>query len=137
MTATTTYAILTRTGEIEAVNLTTADAARHILSHDGCDYDIRRDDDGCHWLWSRQQVANRPWAKTMVLSWAVTADEAEAEIFAEVVGADWPRHPEAITMAQLAEMYQQQLADLEYEDDEDERARLRGAIEAEMKESGL
>jgi len=88
-------------GEPIARHLTVAEAAHIILSDDGRDYEIRPTDNGGFVLWSRQQVANRPWAKTVVFSLADTLAEAEAEIFADVISANWPRHPEAMTDAEF------------------------------------
>jgi len=87
-------------GEPIARHLTVAEAAHIILTDDGRDYEIRRYELGCV-LWTRQQVANRPWTKTVVFSLADTLAEAEAEIFADVISANWPRHPEAMTDAEF------------------------------------
>lgn len=100
--------VIDHNGEALGRHLTEADAAHIILTHDGADYEIREDG----WrgskifeLWTRKQVANKPWTKTVVFSLADTRAEAEAEIFAEVCAACWPRHPEAISDAQYDEMF--------------------------------
>jgi hypothetical protein len=94
-------------GEALGRHLTEADAAHTILTHDGADYEIREGE----WkgskifeLWTRKQVANKPWTETAVFSMADTRAEAEAEIFAEVCAARWPRHPEAISDDQYDEI---------------------------------
>ena len=94
-----TYTVIDTDGEAIARHLTAAEAAHIILVDDGRDYEIRPTNDGGFLLWSRQQVANRPWAKTIVYSFADTLEEAEAEIFAAVIRAHWPRHPTAMTDA--------------------------------------
>jgi hypothetical protein len=94
------YTVVDIDGEPIARHLTAAEAAHIILTDDGRDYEIRRDELGCV-LWTRQQVANRPWAKTVVFSLADTLAEAEAEIFDAVISADWARHPEAMTDLQF------------------------------------
>lgn len=80
-------------------HLTAAEAARIILTEDGREYQIRLID-GDFALLTRHQVANRPWEKTVLFSVAMTLAEAEAEIFAAVIRARWPRHPEAIPDAE-------------------------------------
>ena len=97
------FTVINTDGEPIARHLTAAEAAHIILSDDGRDYEIRRDDRGCV-LWTRQQVANRPWGKTVLFSVADTLAEAEAEIFAAVISAHWPRHPEAMTDLQFDEI---------------------------------
>jgi hypothetical protein len=87
-------------GEPVARHLTAAEAAHIILTDDGREYEIREDDGGYE-LWSRQQVANRPWEATVIFTVADTLAEAEAEIFAAVIRASWPRHPEAMTDEQF------------------------------------
>ncbi len=101
------FTVIDYNGEAIDRHLTAAEAASIILNHDGADYEIR---DG-EWkgskiyeLWTRKQVANKPWTKTVVFSFSDTRAEAEAEIFAEVCAARWPHHPEAISDAQYDEM---------------------------------
>ena len=81
-------------------HLTAAAAAHLILTDDGREYQIRLID-GDFALLTRHQVANRPWEKTVLFSVAMTFAEAEAEIFAAVIRASWPRHPEAMTDEQF------------------------------------
>jgi len=116
-----TFTVIDADGEAIARNLTAADAAHVILTDDGQEYEIRpmfygneadyaetmptqservQDCGGGYELWSRQQVANRLWAKTVVFSLADTLGEAEAEIFASVIRANWSRHPQAMTDAE-------------------------------------
>jgi hypothetical protein len=95
-----TYTVLDTDGKLIARHLTPAEAAHIILTDDGREYEVR-ENDGIFLLWSRQQVANRPWAKTIVFSLADTIAEAEAEIFASVISANWSRHPQAMTDAEF------------------------------------
>ena len=95
------YTVIDADGEAIARHLTAAAAAHIILTDDSRDYEIRLTEDGEFALWSRHQVANRPWEKTVIFSFADTLAEAEAEIFADVILASWPRHPEAITDAEF------------------------------------
>jgi len=87
-------------GEPIARHLTAAEAAHIILTDDGREYQIRLID-GDFALLTRHQVANLPWGKTVLFSIAMTLAEAEAEIFAAVINAHWPRHPEAMTDLQF------------------------------------
>jgi hypothetical protein len=97
------FTVVDTDGEAIARHLTAADAAHIILTDDGREYEIREDDGGYE-LWSRQQVANRPWEATVIFTVADTLEEAEAEIFAAVIRASWPRHPEAMTDEQFDEI---------------------------------
>ena len=101
MTNPTLYTVARSDGEQREYNLTLAEAARAILQHDGGDYEIRRrpigrmsvDGEGFD-LWTRQQVANIPWRKTIFYSpLANDYDAAETDIFERVIAAsrraDW------------------------------------------------
>lgn len=91
-------------GEVIATGLTAAEAAAEVLTDDGREFDIRAAEDGNGFeLWTRQQVANKGWTKTVVYSVKDDRAAAEAEIFAKVIAADWPRHPTVMTDAQYAE----------------------------------
>jgi hypothetical protein len=107
----TTYTVIDRnSGEKIDGGLTAAEAARIVLTDDSQEYDIRPSEDGEGFdLWCRQQVANKGWTKTVIWSISSDRDEAEAEIFAKVIAADWSRHPEVLTDKQYASM----MADLE------------------------
>ena len=98
------FTVLDTDGEPIARHLTAAEAAHIILTDDGRDYEIRPTTDGGFVLWTRQQVANRPWAKTVVFSYADTFASAELDIFHAVISADWARHPEAMTDLQFDEI---------------------------------
>lgn len=105
----TTYTILSGEGEMIETGLSLRDAAHEVLTSDGREYEFRTgpdDDSGIVTvLWSRQQVANRPWAATRFFSIKTDRAEAEEEIFAEVVsGERFAGHCEAITDEQYAEM---------------------------------
>jgi len=95
-----TFTVIDTDGNQLGRNLTLAEAAHLILTDDGREYEIRYRRWPGYELWSRQQVANSPWAKTVVSSSADTLGEAEAEIFASVISANWSRHPQAMTDAE-------------------------------------
>ena len=116
-----TFTVIDADGYPVARHLTAAAAAHLILTDDGRGYEIRpmfygdeedyndcagivsvlgADCDGGYELWTRQQVANRPWSKTVLFSFADTLADAEAEIFAAVIRANWSRHPQAMTDAE-------------------------------------
>ena len=109
----TTYTVIDTNGEAIATGLTAADAAAEVLTDDGRQFDIRAAEDGNGFeLWTRQQVANKGWTQTVVYSVEDDRAAAEAEIFANVIAADWPRHPTVMTDQQYAEM-QAEMADAE------------------------
>ena len=112
VTAATTYTVINEnSGEAIATGLTAAEAAFEVLTDDSREFDIRAAEDGSGFdLWTRQQVANKGWTKTVVYSIEDDRDAAEAEIYAKVIAADWPRHPTVMTDTQYAEM-QAELAD--------------------------
>ena len=88
------------TGEPLARHPTAKAAAHIILTHDGEQYDIRETKyrgEPFFTLWTRKQIANRPWTATGVMSAAETLEQAEAEIWRRVIDARWERHPEALT----------------------------------------
>lgn len=102
-----TFTVIDYDGTVLDRYLTAREAASIILNHDGADFDIREGEyygSKIFELWTRKQCANRPWTKTIVCSIEETRDEAEAEIFAEVCAARWPRHPEAFTDEQFDRM---------------------------------
>jgi hypothetical protein len=88
------YAVVDQGGELIARDLTIENAADEILSTDSQEWEIRADTAGDFWaLWTRQQVANKPWTATLIGTYGTEAD-ARAEILAEVVrvadgGASW------------------------------------------------
>ena len=93
----TTYTVINpSSGEPEGRHLSAEDAAAIILTHDGCDYEIRSAGERFE-LWTRQEVANVKWSRTVISSYAATSVAAEAEIYQTVVDAHWERHPEAMT----------------------------------------
>lgn len=102
------YAVVDRSGDLIARDLTTAQAAHEILTVDGQEYEIRNNGaDGDYWtLWERQQVANKPWTATIIGTYGSEA-EARAEIFAHVVkeadGGRWWK-AEAIPQEEYDEM---------------------------------
>lgn len=101
----TTYTVIDRSsGEALHTGLTAREAAYEILTYDEREYEIRQDEDGGWTLWSRHQVANRGWERTVLFSIHSNQGEAEADIFAQVIAADWPRHPEVMTDTDYARM---------------------------------
>lgn len=101
------YAVVDQGGELIARDLTIESAADEILSTDSQEWEIRADSAGDYWtLWSRQQVANKRWAATLIGACG-TEDEARAAILACVVeeadgGRSWKA--EAIPQAEYDEM---------------------------------
>jgi hypothetical protein len=107
---TTTYTILTGEGEMIETGLSLRDAAAEVLTSDSREFEVRADKDGGFTLWTRQQVANRPWTATRFFSIKSDREAAEQEIFEAVVTSErFSGHNEAIT----DEQYRQMLADLE------------------------
>lgn len=103
--------VIDQSGTVLGRHLTTKEAAHIILTDDSAEYEIRE----ATWrgsrifeLWTRKQVANEPWSKTIVTSFSDSRDEAESEIFLEVCEANWRGFPEAIPDAE----YDAMLADL-------------------------
>jgi hypothetical protein len=88
------YAVVNQGGELIARDLTIENAADEILSVDSQEWEIRADTAGDFWtLWTRQQVANKPWTATLIGTCGAEAD-ARAAILAKVVraadgGRDW------------------------------------------------
>lgn len=87
----TTYTI--RDGETVARGLTTEEAAAWLLNHDGADYEVRAGEE-CSgvlagerfWeLWTRKQVANKPWGRTVVHAIASNEEDGTARIMEEVL----------------------------------------------------
>lgn len=104
----TTYTILSGEGEMIETGLALRDAAAEVLRSDSREFDIREDDDGSFVLWTRQQVANRPWMATKFFSIKTDREAAENEIFAEAVSSErFAGHYEAITDEQYADMLAQ------------------------------
>lgn len=102
--AMTTYTVIDTVGDVIATGLTAAEAAAEVLTDDSREFDIRADDGNGFELWTRQQVANRGWTQTVVYSLEDDRTAAEAEIYAKVIAADWPRHPTVMTDQQYADM---------------------------------
>lgn len=98
-----TYTVIDTNGDVIATGLTAAEAAAEVLTDDGREFDIRAAEDGYE-LWTRQQVANKGWTQTVVYSVKEDRTAAEAEIYAKVIAADWPRHPTVMTDQQYADM---------------------------------
>jgi len=74
----TLFTLVDHNGDRTESGLTLIEAAREIIQHDGVDYELRPADDGDgFYMWTRQQVANRPWTRTDMFS--LDGDEAAAE----------------------------------------------------------
>lgn len=113
----TTYTIITGEGYVIDRGLGLAEAADAIMTSDSREWEIREDQGGGFTAWSRQQVANRPWAATTIYSFAATRDEAEREICEKIVDSGrWPGHCEAMTDQAYDEMIAQLAADNNEED---------------------
>ena len=87
---TTTYAVIDRHGETKGTDLSARDAAEIVLYDDGQDYEIRSDALRSE-LWTRQEVANRPWQRTTVTSYDADERRAADDIFTQVLkrGLTW------------------------------------------------
>jgi hypothetical protein len=123
----TLYTVAHEDGEGRESNLTMREAARRILHHDGADYEIRLGDtfekgplagESRFELWTRKQVANRPWSRTAISAIAKTEEIAEAAILAEVVekSGEWRGEPIAETMDSYLSGLREMLADADDED---------------------
>jgi len=104
----TTYTVVSESGDHIRSGLTAIDAMDEILSHDGYAYEIRREADGSGFtLWHSDGSAASPrgarhMVQTVIYSVANNADAAKAEIAAKVLAASegWPGSPEAMTDAE-------------------------------------
>ena len=103
-----TYTVTTHDGDYPRRGLTLAQAADEILSSDGREWEIRLNAYGGYRLWGRQQVANIGWEKLWQRSYAPDRATAEAEIFGEVIYAEWRGHD----VAQLDRVYDAMLAEV-------------------------
>lgn len=89
-----------RDGETVARNLTAEEAAAWLLNDDGADYEIRAGEE-CSgvlagerfWeLWTRKQVANRPWGRTVIHAIAPDEETGTTKIMDEVLrSGHWER----------------------------------------------
>ena len=104
----TTYTILDNDGYVMDRGVSLCEAADAIMTSDSREWEIREDKDGGYTAWSRQQVANWPWAATAIYSFAATRDEAEREICEKIVNSEhWAGHYEAMTDADYDAMMAQ------------------------------
>lgn len=83
------FTLINHHGDAET-GLTLLEAARAIIQHDGVDYELRAAREGFD-LWTRQQVANRPWTRTDMFSLEQDEDAAEIDILTRFA-ADSRRH---------------------------------------------
>lgn len=101
------YTVIDKSGNVLDTGLSAEMAAHTVLTDDGCSYDVRKDDDVWE-LWSRQEVANRPWSKTICFSLEDTEQAAWADIARQVIARDafaaGARGPEVMTDEAYAEM---------------------------------
>jgi hypothetical protein len=105
MAVTTTYTVTSSEGEYPRRNLTLAQAADEILSSDSREWEIRSED-GIWRIWSRQQVANIGWHSTAIISVSDSREDAEIQMFKEVVrdSWNWRGHDHAITDIEYDQM---------------------------------
>lgn len=81
MTTSATYTLVDTNGDRTESGLTLIEAAREIIQHDGVDYELRPSTLGEGFdLWTRQQVANRPWTRSDMFSLNTDEDAAEIDI---------------------------------------------------------
>ena len=98
----TTYTVFSgANGTVYDRGLSVEDAAHIILTHDGRDYEVRQATTerghNIFELWTRQQVANIKWGRTVVYAVAETREAAEADIWRRVIRAQWANHPDVMT----------------------------------------
>jgi folylpolyglutamate synthase/dihydropteroate synthase len=104
----TTYTTIDADGYVLERGISLVEAADTIMTSDSREWEIREDENGGFTAWSRQQVANRPWAATVIHSFKADRAEAEAEICEKIVTSmRWPGHCEAMTDAEYDEMMAQ------------------------------
>ena len=101
------YTVIDKSGNVLDTGLSAEMAAHTVLTDDGCSYDVRKDGDVWE-LWSRQEVANRPWSKTIYFSLEETEEAAWKDIAQQVIERDayapGARGPEVITDERYKEM---------------------------------
>ena len=105
----TTYTTIDADGYVLDRGLSLAEAADAIMTSDSREWEIRPDGDGLGvTAWSRQQVANHPWARTAIYSGHTDRAAAEQEICKKIVTSErWAGHCEAMTDAAYDEMMAQ------------------------------
>lgn len=81
----TTYTFVN--GDRAITGLTMIEAAHELLSTDSAEYDIRPDSRGGYRLWTRKQVANKPWTQTIIFSLEDNETSAEKEIARLLIGS--------------------------------------------------
>lgn len=79
-----TYAIVNQNHGYTLKDLSLEETARQILTHDGCEFDIRPSDLGYD-LWYRQQVANIKWIRSSVYSIEDDLEKAHKDIYLKVI----------------------------------------------------
>lgn len=92
------FDIIDAGGNVLEESLTMMEAADAIMRSDGREWELRPHKAGGFVAWSRQQVANRPWAEVSPL-YSAESDEgaALADISRQIVTAErWPGHDEAV-----------------------------------------
>ena len=103
-----TYTILDFDGYVMERGVSLAEAADAIMTSDSREWQIREDKDGGYTVWTRQQVANRPWRATAIWSFEAERAAAEQEICEKIVFAErFAGHYEAMTDAAYDEMMAQ------------------------------
>ena len=99
----TNYTVIAPSGSVIDRNLTPLEAMSTILEYDGYEWKIIIDEDGYQCLWhsdgSRYSTRGaRHFVETTARS-PLAGPEGELEIAHQVIYADWPNLPEAITDA--------------------------------------
>ena len=104
----TTYTVYSPHDSRDAISgLSIDEAAREILTDDGQEFEIRQDDDGVFRLWYCQPVAGIRWSETVVRSFESDPAAAEADIYRQVIEADWEGEKIAVPDEQFAAMQAQ------------------------------
>lgn len=92
------FDIIDHDGAVIEESLTAIEAANAVMQSDGREWEIRPHPAGGWVAWSRQQVANRPWAEISTL-YSAESDKgvALADISGQIVKSErWPGHYEAV-----------------------------------------
>ena len=101
----TTYTAIDGDGYVLSRGLSLVEAADAIMTSDSCEWGIREDKDGNFTAWSRQQVANRPWAAIGIHSSIADCAAAEQEICEKIINSGrWSGHCTVMTDAAYDEM---------------------------------
>lgn len=111
----TSYTISNKSGIVVSTGATAAEVARELLGYDGHEWEIRRADGGGFELWisnfSRNSTCFNGLTRSVIFSIKDDKDEAEADIFARVVGSGFWTGLDYMSDADYAQMLAEGEAD--------------------------